>query len=192
MTMMGLVERAVLRAVPVADREALLGDLAEERHLGASLSVGSRLRTLVGVAAYYQVEPYRDLRDRFAAVGLAGLGLVVLWLVSAAGGVSPTAETLARYDPASRAVLRFWSASSPIAAAATGLVLGRVPLLGAHAAAVRWHVGALLAGLAAVSAPGPAAATAATALLLSGLWLGSLARPDATPSAPTDGAGRGT
>lgn len=168
------VERAALQLVPARDRDALLGDLAEEGACGA----WRRVAAIAGVGAAYQREPYRDDRARAGILMLLAAGLALLRLV-------PLAASGADMLPADglvwRAAAATWGHATAIAAVAAGLVVGRAPLMPEHAASARWHVAAVLAIVAAVTAGGWASGVAGAVLLLAAAWFAAHARCEVPP-----------
>lgn len=172
------VERAALRLVPTRDRDALLGDLAEEGARGA----WRRAATVAGVGAAYQREPYRDDRARVGIILLLAAGLALLRLVPlAASGLDVSPAD----GPVWRAAAATWAHAGTIAAVAAGLVVGRAPLVPEHAACARWHVAAALAIAAAATAGGWASGLASAALLLVATGFAAHGRHEEPPASTT-------
>ena len=166
-----LILRLVAIALPRRDRDAVLGDLREEGHPTCL----STIRSALGIAAFYQLEAYRDVDDRWriAAVTMVGVGL--LWLVPAAS--DQTFGNPGFPDRFWQIVAAVWSASHVTSAVAAGLFAGRSSLIPEHASACRWHLGLGLATAAAMAAPTAAAGGTAALLTMVSAWLGDLARP---------------
>jgi hypothetical protein len=161
-----LLVRLALLGVPRHLRDSVLGDLLEQRQ-GAAAAFG--------LALHFQAEPYRDGTDRRAVLLLVLAAAGVLWLVPLAAQAL-LAQAVVFTDPFSRAALWVWGAPHGLAAAASGLLLGRASLLPRHADAARWHGVWLLAPAAAILAPGGAQATLAAALLPAAAWLAQVNR----------------
>ena len=143
----------LLRVVPGRARASLVGDLMEE---GVPPGSPGHARAVLGVAAYFQAEPWRNERARLIALLILAAGGLLLWAVTSVMPPSPGVEGLYA-DPLSRAALRFWAASHLPAALAVGLFAGRAPWLPDAAEPARWHVVGVLAWLAASTAPQGAA-----------------------------------
>jgi hypothetical protein len=171
-----LVVRLAARALPASDRELIVADLREESAaLRPSRRAGWITRQALGIAARFQAECYRNPDDRLRIAALAVAGLALLWIVPLATSQNAGSGIEALYDPVSRAILELWRAAHLTSAAAAGLVVGRLTMLPAHTQPARWHVGVLLA-ISCIASHGPRAGSAAAALLLATLWLGSQGR----------------
>ncbi len=173
--MMARVNRSIVRvlswALPCRDRDAVLGDLLEEGRVDSF----SPIRAAMVIAVHYQLEPYRDLDDRWRITTVALVGLGLLWLVPAASG-----QTFANPgfpDSFSRMVVAVWSASHVTSALAAGLFAGRSSIIPEHASTCRWHLALGLALVAAVSAPTATGGGTAALLTIISAWLGGQARP---------------
>ena len=173
----GIVERIALALVPVRDREALLGDLAEEAG-----TVRGRAAGILSVGLWYQAEPWRDDRARAGILVLFAAGLALLRLLPLAAGAM---DFLAVDGAVWRGAARFWSHDLEIAATAAGLLVGRAPLVPDGVASARWHLAALLALAALLSARSWTDGTLAAALLVAAAFVGSAARTAAPPPSAT-------
>ena len=167
------IARLVALGLPARVREEVTGDLAEEALLPGT---AGHLRGLAGVVLHVQIEPYRDGGARLWFVA-ALAGALALWTAVTAAGFGVLPELAPLWDPVSRLVLRFWSASHVTAALAAGLVLGHLPGPTSVGPA-RAHAIVLMAGLAGWHGGLGWAGGLAVAAVLSAGWIGSRARAE--------------
>ena len=167
-------ERLALQLVPARDRDALLGDLAEEGCAGRDRFVG-----IVSVAASYQAEPWRDDRTRLGILLLFAASLALLRLLPiAAQGLG----TIELEGMVWRGAARFWANGPAIAATAAGLLVGRAPLIPDHAASARWHLVGVLALATIAGGDGWTRGALEAALLVVAALVGSAARTAPPPA----------
>lgn len=172
-TLPAAAERLALQLVPERDRDALLGDLAEEGG-----DARGRIGSILSVGASYQAEPWRDDRARAGILVLFAAGLALLRLLPLAAG----AMDFRAVDGAVwRGAAWFWSHDVAIAASAAGLLVGRAPLIPDRVASARWHVAAVLALAAFLSARGAAEGVLAASLVVGAALAGSAARQETAP-----------
>jgi len=180
-----IVERVAMLALPARDREFIAADLREGISAsGAPFRSGRMLRQALGIAARFHGECYRHSDDRLRIATLLAGGMALLWVVPLATSQGSGGATEVFVDPASRLIVKVWTAAHLTSAAAAGLLVGRVTLLPEHAQLSRWHIGVAL-GMASMAAHGASRGVVAALLLLGAVWLGSQGRR-AVESSPTD------
>ncbi len=183
---------AVLACVPERDRAPLLGDLAEEeiarhphRAPAAPLDAWHPIAAAARVGVAYQREPYRDEHARLALAALLLGGVLLLRAVPlAAAGLGAFVDGALFSGPVWRGAAAVWRHGGLLAAAAAGLMVGRVGAVPPRAAGARWHVSAALAAIAAVTAPTGSTAVVGALLVLGATWLGASARDGAGSPPP--------
>lgn len=171
---------ALVRLLPVRDRNAVLGDLEEEGRGPGSLA---HLGALAGVVVHFHIDPWRDVSARFGALLTAALAWGLLLAVPAAAWPDPDTVLGLYDDPLSRGAIHVWSAAHLSAALATGLVVGHSARIPGFARTLRWQVALALALSASWAAPG-AQAVLAPLLLVAATWLGQRALTDAAHESP--------
>ncbi len=169
--------------IPPADREAVLGDLFEEDLSAAGVR---RTCSLLGIAAYFHAEPYRDEDARVRALSLFVAALAILWAVPAAAGTPPPNSDFFS-GPVLSVLGLLWTASYIPASAAAGLVVGHAPWLPDWAGHARWHATLALVGFAWVTAGSTLAGISAIGALLASAWFGDRARRSGPPISPSAG-----
>jgi hypothetical protein len=148
--MIGLLTRASARLLPRRHREAVLGDLAEERVVPGS---ADELFAIAPIALRLHADAWRDERARLGAVAAGALASGLLWAVPAAGWPDPSAALDLYGDPVSRAAIAFWSATHLTGPTAAGLLIGHVGWIPARASFMRWHVALALVVPVALAGP---------------------------------------
>lgn len=171
-TSVSQVARLLMPLVPREHRDGLLGDLTEEELPTARVAVET-----LGVALWWQLEPYRDRSIRLASLLLWAVGLTWLRLVPAAAGDAAFDPTLYT-GPIAMAAAFFWSVPIVPAAIAAGLSVGRLTVVPAWAWAVRLHAALGLAAVGYATANGAALGLAAAGCTVGAAWFGDRARPD--------------
>lgn len=166
--------RLVALGLPSSAREEVTGDLLEE---GLRPETFGHLRALTGVVLHVQAEPYRNPESRFWLIGALG-GAFLVWFAVITARFEVLPELLPLWDPVSRSVLRFWSASHVTAGLAAGLVLGRLPG-GPSVGPARAHAVFLLAAVAGYQGGVGWSGAAAVASVVGAAWIGSRARREA-------------
>ena len=176
------LDRLIARTIPASDRESVLGDLHEEE-LGRG---PRRILSILGVAAYFHAEPYRDEDALVRALSIFVGALSILWAVPAAAGpIPPDPEFFS--GPILSFFALFWTASYVPASAAAGLLVGHAPWLPMWAGHTRWHATLVLSGFAWVLADSALARVAAISALLAATWFGDRARRSTPPTTPSAG-----
>ncbi len=161
MTSRRLLTRLLLRGVPRHLRDSIDGDLLE---------ADAGPREAAAITLHFQAEPYRAGADRRAALALLLAGAGLLGIVPMAAQAL-LAQAGVFGDAFSRVALAVWGSPAVVAAAASGLIVGRASLLAPHADAARLHLVLLLAPAAALAAPGLWQAGLSGLLLPAAAWL---------------------
>lgn len=171
--------RVSVLALPRARRDEILGDLLESGRSGWGLAWES-----LRIAARYHGECYRDADDRFRIGVLFAATALLVWAIPEAASRTFGATSLFT-DPVTLAILAMWRAAHLTSAVASGLLVGRSPLIAPHAGPARVHVTIALVGALFLVHPGRPALLAAAALI-GAAWLGHLARRSGEDGPRTD------
>lgn len=169
---MVMIERVLLCAVPVRERDCVLGDLNEEFGEGAG---ARRIWAMFRIIGHYQAEPYRRVDSGFPVLIVAALGLTMVWVIPIASGNMFVDPDLLQ-NPLMRMAATVWRASHITAALAVGLFVGHTSLITTPLTGVRWHIAAVLGVTLMVTSSGPASGAVGVAVLVGSIWVGDEAR----------------